>query len=257
MRFTYRLYFLLYQGGFSSPVEAALERARWAKILEESRELRGSQGVHAAEQWRLQGLQAAGATRHAAPRQADSQAGRQAGAAPVGVRHSAVSAAVGTLAASQPASAVLAAPARVARATNETAAAFEEVAAWIRENGAPGELHGQLELKERLRRLGTELGAVRMEQSSFRGLWGAVLRELFPSKWTSRLALATHVGANDKSLRTWQERVLTLRQSLTGEAPKQESARKKHELAARLQARLSYITASLQSGGELPCPPSQ
>ena len=93
------------------------------------------------------------------------------------MRYSAVSAAVGTLAASQPATAVPVAPARVARATDEAAAAFEEVAVWIHENGAPGELQGQLELKERLRRLGTELGAVRMEQSSFRGLCGAPCSE--------------------------------------------------------------------------------
>ena len=32
------------QGGFSSPVEAALERARWAKSLEKTRELRGPRG---------------------------------------------------------------------------------------------------------------------------------------------------------------------------------------------------------------------
>ena len=54
------------QGGFSSPVEAALERARWAKSLEKTRELRGPRGgrkQQIAEQRRLQGVQAADAAR--------------------------------------------------------------------------------------------------------------------------------------------------------------------------------------------------
>ena len=95
------------------------------------------------------------------------------------------------------------------KATTEAVAVFDEIAAWIHENGVPSNPHG---LQNKLRRLGIELGAVRMEHSSYRGLWGAVLKELFPTRWPSRQHVADHVGASNKVLRTWREKVSTLRQ---------------------------------------------
>ena len=100
---------------------------------------------------------------------------------------------------------------RKRKASSAAVAAFADVEAWIYGHGTPSELQGELELKERLRRLGLELGAVRMEHSSYRGLWGAVLKELFPTRWQSRQHVAAHVGASNKVLRTWREKVITLR----------------------------------------------
>ena len=95
------------------------------------------------------------------------------------------------------------------KATTEAVAVFDEITAWIHENGVPSNPQG---LQDKLRRLGIELGAVRMEHSSYRGLWGAVLKELFPTRWPSRQHVADHVGASNKVLRTWREKVSTLRQ---------------------------------------------
>ena len=100
------------------------------------------------------------------------------------------------------------------KATAEAVAVFDEIADWVNENGVPSDLQGKLglALKGKMRRLSIELGAVRMEHSSYRGLWGAILKELYPTKWSSRQHVADHVGASNKVLRTWREKVITIRQ---------------------------------------------
>ena len=160
----------LRQDGFRSPAEAALERSRWVKSLEEGKAQRGHRVNH-TQHMRVHTEHTVSQTTPAAP---VTQTRRTA--------------------------------------TDEAVAAFEEVAVWVHDNGGPGDLQGQLELREKLRKLGTELGAVRVEQSSLRALWGAVLRELFPSKWVSCKQLATYVGVSEKVLRTWRDKVETLRQ---------------------------------------------